>query len=319
MTDLLTITLNPTLDLSAATGQVIPGPKLRLDEPVAEPGGGGINVARAALAMGGQARAVAALGGATGVRIRHLIEAAGVPLAQFRLPEESRESLAVTERSTGLQYRFVMPGPRWTQAMVDELLSRLGDDVRRMGPGAVVVLSGSQPPGVGPDFPQALAGRILRARLIVDTSGEALHRLVTAPLTTAKPHVLRLDHDESQDLAGTVLADPRASLDYAQGLVRAGVADCVVLARGAEGSVLATLGERLHCTPPVVPVVSRVGAGDSFVAGFALALARGQSMAEALALGTAAAAAAVTTPGTELCRGEDVTRLVGRCTVAALP
>jgi len=319
MTDLLTITLNPTLDLSATTGHVVAGTKLRLDEPTAEPGGGGINVARAAQAMGGRARAVAALGGTTGARIRHLIEASGLPLAVFRLTEESRQSLAVIDRGTGQQYRFVMPGPQWTAQMVAELLSRLADDVRRMGAGAVVVLSGSQPPGVGPEFPQALAARIPQARLIVDTSGEALRRLVEAPLATAKPHVLRMDRSESEDLAGHPLPDAIASADFAQGLVRAGVADCVVLARGAEGSVLATRTDRLHCTPPRVPVSSAVGAGDSFVAGFALALARGQPMAEALTLGTAAAAATMMTPGTELCRGADVAQLLGQCHVDVVP
>lgn len=316
MFDLLTITLNPTLDLSATTDHVVAGPKLRLDAPVAEPGGGGINVARAARALGGRPRAVAALGGTTGTRLTALIEAAGISLGVFALESESRQSLAVTDRTSGEQYRFVMPGPQWTASQAEDLLNRLADDVRRMGPGAVVVLSGSQPPGVAADFPQALARRIPEARLVVDTSGPALTRLVEQPQPGAAPAVLRMDHAESESLAGRALPDARASLDFAQTLVRRGVAACVVLARGGEGSVLATADLRLTCVPPAVRVVSKVGAGDSFVAGFSLAMARGRPWSDALRDGTGAAAAAVMTPGSELCRGPDAERLARDCRLA---
>jgi 6-phosphofructokinase 2 len=63
-------------------------------------------------------------------------------------------------------------------------------------------------------------------------------------------------------------------------------------------------------------VVSKVGAGDSFVGGYVLAASRGQSKAEALRQGVAAAAAAVMTPATDLCRAEDVARLLPECEVA---
>jgi 6-phosphofructokinase 2 len=315
MTDILTITLNPSLDLSAETGAVIAGPKLRLSEPVAEPGGGGINAARAAAALGGQARAVAALGGLTGGRIQQLLDRTGVILSVFSLPGETRQSLSVTDQSSGEQYRFVMPGPLWTAAQVVELLARLADDVRRMGAGAVVVLSGSQPPGIRASFPTDLVRGLPGARVIVDTSGAALDLLVRQPEAGATPHVLRMDHVESESLAGQPLRGVADSLDFAQDLVVRGVAEVVILARGAEGSVLATRDLRLHCAPPRVAVQSKIGAGDSFTGVFALALAQGQGLPEALRRGTAAAAAAVMTPGSELCRGEDALRLVAACHV----
>ena len=78
MTALLTVTLNPALDIGASVARMQAGPKLRLDDPVAEPGGGGINVARAAVKLGGRARAIAALGGAAGQRIADLLADSGV-------------------------------------------------------------------------------------------------------------------------------------------------------------------------------------------------------------------------------------------------
>jgi len=320
MIDLLTVTLNPALDLSSAADRVVPGPKLRLDPPRAEPGGGGINVARAAAKLGGHPRAIAALGGSAGAQIATLLQGSGVSLLPFEVPGETRQSLAVTDRRDGAQYRLQMPGPDWTPALEAAMAETIVAEAAAIGEGAVVVLSGSQPPGMADDFPQGLVRRLGRhARLIVDTSGPALDRLVRAPEPQGAPLVLRMDQQESEGLAGHPLADIAASLDFAQRLVAAGAAACVVVARGAEGSVLATREIRLHARPPQVPVVSKIGAGDSFTAAFALSLARaqdcGQDWGAALIAGTAAAAAAVMTPGTELCRAEDAAALAPRCTL----
>ena len=93
------------------------------------------------------------------------------------------------------------------------------------------------------------------------------------------------------------------------------MAKIVIIARGAEGNVLADADQRLFAKAAKVKVKSTVGAGDSFVAAFVLALARGQSHGAALALGSAAASAAVTTDATQLCRPEDVMRLLPECQV----
>jgi 6-phosphofructokinase 2 len=82
--------------------------------------------------------------------------------------------------------------------------------------------------------------------------------------------------------------------------------------------VLAEAGRRLFAKAAKVQVVSKVGAGDSFVAGFVLSLARGADSAAALAYGAAAASAAVTTDATQLCRLADVNRLLPDCTVSEI-
>jgi len=314
MPDLLTLTLNPALDLSTAAERVVAGPKLRLDAPVEEPGGGGVNVARAVLALGGRPRALVALGGRTGERLAQMLRDAGLDLAVFAVPGETRQNLAVTDRSDGRQYRLQMPGPRWDAGLVEGFVQAVV--TQAIG---VVVLSGSLPPGVSADFAQRLAARLAgRSRLVVDTSGEALHQLVRAPQAGAQPLVLRMDQAESEDLAGHPLPDIAASLHFAQGLLAQGVAECIVLARGAEGSVLVADGLALHCRPPQVPVVSKIGAGDSFTGAFALALAHDQGWEAALRKGTAAAAAAVMTPGSALCRAEDCAALEPMCRMTPL-
>lgn len=306
MHPILTLTLNPALDLSTAADGIRPGPKLRCDPPVTEPGGGGVNVARVIARLGAPVRAVVALGGPTGARLAALLAAEGVAVEAVEAPGDTRLSLAVTDRASGAQWRFVLPGPDWTAAAAGALAGRVA---LAAAAGAIVVLSGSQPPGVPDDFAARLAADLDRAgaRLFVDTSGAALRRLAAGPSAVA---VLRLDEAEAEELAGVPLPDRAASLAFAAGLCDRGVARTVVLARGAEGSVLAAPGLRLAAVPPVVPVASKVGAGDSFTAAFVVALARGEGPGAALAQGTAAAAAAVMTPASELARAADIARLV---------
>lgn len=313
--DILTVTLNPTIDVSTSADEVRPGPKLRCAPPLVEPGGGGINVARTINYLGGSARALIAVGGATGERLLNLMTEAGVATVALRAPGETRQSLAVTDRATHGQYRFVLPGPAWGPADVGQALAAIAGAVR---PGGIVVLSGSQPPGVPEDFPARLA-RVLagRARLIVDTSGGPLRALAEG-VGAQSPWILRMDSEEAEELAGHPLPTPSDSARFAAELVARGVAEAVILALGPDGAVLAAPGLRLRAANAKVPVVSKVGAGDSFVGALTLALAQGATLSEALSFGNAAASAAVMTEGTQLCRRADVERLLPECGAEAV-
>lgn len=315
MTAILTVTLNPTVDISTETDAVAPDRKLRCTRPHTDPGGGGINVSRAVTLLGGHSTAFVAVGGPVGDKLVHLLAEAGIGLVPYPAPGETRQSFSVTDRGSKQQYRFVMPGPVWPARAVTEALSRIA---RAAPHGGMVVLSGSQPPGVPNDFPARLASRIARtgSRLMLDTSGSALHHLMKAGAAPA--HVLRMDDHEAEGLAGHVLPDRESSADFAQHLVALGLAHVVIVARGAEGSVLATADQRWHCKAARVKVVSKVGAGDSFVGAFALARSRGEDLPRALQLGVAAASAAVMTEATQLCRPADVRRLFAQCTLTRI-
>lgn len=318
MQDILTITLNPAVDLSTATDEVEPGPKLRCDPPRSDPGGGGINVSRAVHILGGQSRALIAIGGPTGEKLCDLLTRETIEFLAFGVPGETRESLAVTDRGTGQQYRFVMPGPEWSEERSDAML----DMIDRSAPeGGYVVVSGSNPPGLPEDFISRVAARLegRGAKLVVDTSGQALRHLATARPPLPVPYLLRMDQEEAEALAGRSLPDRSDSAGFAAQLVAEGAAEAVIVARGADGSVVAAEGMRLHVAPPPnLPVVSKVGAGDSFVGAFTLALARGARLAEALRRGTAAAASTVMTEATQLCTREDTDRLETECKVGEL-
>jgi 6-phosphofructokinase 2 len=307
---ILTLTLNPALDMATEVHELIPGHKLRCTEPMLDPGGGGLNVSRAIKALGGDSLALVAIGGLTGDRLAGLIRGEGVTFLSILGPGETRQSLTVNEATTGKQYRFMLPGPVWGEAERARVFTLLRATAR---PGGLSVISGSQPPGVPVDFPAQLAASMPEARVVLDTSGSTLTEAIRNPIPGLE--VLRMDGPEGEELAGKPLPTLADTAEFAQSLVRKGVAKIVIVARGAEGNVLADADQRLFSRAAKVRVKSTVGAGDSFVAAFVLALSRGQSHAEALAMGSAAASAAVTTDATQLCRPEDVMRLLPECAV----
>lgn len=315
MTGILTVTLNPALDLSTSVDALRPDDKLRCAAPSLDTGGGGVNVARAIGELGGRAAAFVALSGHVGAQYRDLLEAEPLDPVIFDVPGETRQSLAVTDAATGRQYRFVMPGPHWSPNLAAGAIEAIVAAAPRDG---YVVLSGSQPPGVPVHFPADLAAGIETrgARLILDTSGPPLRALLG--IGQARHHVLRLDRVESAELAGRPLDSRAAVADFARALVDAGTAEVVVLALGADGSVLATKSGRWHADTAPVPVKSKVGAGDSFVGAFTLALALGAAPEAALVQGCAAASAAVMTDASALCLRADVETLAKTATLTAL-
>ncbi|WP_430465091.1 1-phosphofructokinase family hexose kinase [Tabrizicola sp.] len=310
---ILTLTLNPALDLATHVAEVQAGPKLRCAAPMVNPGGGGLNVSRALLQLGIPSQALVALGGPTGAALRALLQEAGLTFTALASPGDTRQSLAVTDDSTGAQYRFVLPGPVWQTADLAQVLQDIAQHAQIDG---LAVLSGSLPPGLAPDTLAQIAAALPGMALVLDSSGASLAHAVANPIPGLA--VLRMDSDEAACLAGHPLPSAQHSADLASALVAKGVAATVIIARGAEGNVLARAGQRLLARPPAVPVVSAIGAGDSFVAGLLAAMAKGADWPAALTQGTAAATAAVMTPATDLCRGEDVARLLPQVTLSTL-
>lgn len=313
----LTVTLNPALDVATSAAAVVPELKLRCEAPVTDPGGGGINVSRAIARMGGQSTALVALGGPAGASLARLLDEAGLPMLRLDAPGDTRQSLSVIDRGTGAQFRFVLPGPEWAAADVGAALDAVGAAAAH---GGIVVLSGSNPPGVPDSFAAMLAGRLAgcTARLFVDTSGAALAAIAAGAGAGAPVEVLRMDDAEAESLAGRPLPARADTADFASALVAAGAARSVIVARGADGNIIAGPEGRWHAAAPPVRVVSKVGAGDSFLAGYTLGVARGLAAPDALALGAAAAAATCMTPATELCRPDDIARLYDQRAVSAL-
>jgi 6-phosphofructokinase 2 len=312
MRDILTVTLNPALDIATSVDHVVPGVKLRCSQPQTDPGGGGINVARAIQLLGGKARAFVALGGDTGQSLRNLLDSFDMDLVVYEAPGETRQSIAVTDISLKDQFRFMLPGPHWKLPDIDKVT----EAIRAAAPAdGYVVLSGSGPSGSRADLYSRICGALsdTGAKVIVDTSGPALTLLALGQMNP--PYVLRMDQAEAESLTRYALPRREDTAEFAQELVERGATCHDHHLGGADGSVVATANERLYVTAAEVQVKSKVGAGDSFVGGFTYALARGLSLGEAMSQGSAAASTAVMTDGTELCRKEDAAALLAHSIV----
>lgn len=314
MTAILTITVNPALDLSTEAPAVIPDRKLRCTAPRVQPGGGGVNVSRAISNLGGTSTTLLAHGGPTGAALTDALRAEGLSPQSLGVDHATRQSITVRDAGNGLQYRFMMPGPDWQAA---DCAAARAAILSALEPGALVIPSGSYPPGLPDDFFVDLNRDVEAAggRMILDTSGAAL-RAAARPGTGL--FTLRMDQEEAQELSGARLKRLDEIADYASRLQADIGGQIVMIAAGAMGTVIVTPDWRGLLRPPVVVPVSKVGAGDSFVGGFALALSRGDDPVTACALGVAAAASAVTTADTDLCDRDDVARFLAEVTRSPL-
>jgi len=312
MKTISTLTMNPSVDTSTAVAHVEPDRKLRCEPPRLDPGGGGINVARVIHRLGGACAAFYAAGGHTGRQLRDLLDLEALDHRPVEIQGSTREDVTVTDRGDGRQYRFVMPGPRLTETEWRRCVEVL---VNATPAPDYIVASGSLPAGVPTDFYACLAREARRrnARLVLDTSGEALRAATAEPVYLFKPN-----RREVAELLGRPWADEGDLRQGIEDFVRRGRAEAVVVSLGAEGALLATREGTERLAAPVVPVASRIGAGDSMVAGIVVALARGDSMRQAALLGLAAGSATVMRSGTELCRRADVERLHAELGAAAV-
>ena len=298
---IVTVTVNPALDVSFEVDQVIAERKLRCTRPVMHPGGGGINVARVALRLGQAARALWVGGGRDAPVLGDLLDHEQVPHERLPTRDELRRSLHVEERATGDMFRFVMPGAELT----DDEQAHILDRVAALDGVAYVVLSGSLSPSLPVDFYARLAERCPReARVVLDTSGDPLARGLAGRIYLVKPN-----RNELSRMVGRELADHADLARAARELIDAGRVEVVAVSLAEDGLLLVTREGPEHVAAPTVEMVSAVGAGDSTVAGIVVGLARGMPLTDAARLGAAAGSAAVMTEATELCRPEDVARL----------
>ena len=306
MTDILTITLNPALDVATSCDQLQPSHKLRCAHAERFPGGGGINVARVVQRLGGDCLALYLAGGVVGDRLQNLLQAEQVPSHRLAIADETRESFSVLETSTGREYRFVLPGPEVTAREWQDCVDFLG---RMDPPPRYVVLSGSLPPSLAIDsYAQLTAmARSRGCKVVLDSSGAPLAAALAAGVFLIKPSLRELS-----DLTGAPLEDETQWRAAAELLVRDGRAELVALSLGERGAMLFSAQGAWRADALKVDVKSTTGAGDSFLAAMVWALNREMALPQAFGYGVAAGSAALLHAGTRLCRPADVaTMLLG--------
>ncbi len=303
MARIVTVTINPAVDVSTTVDRVEPVRKLRCRTERREPGGGGINVARVINRFGTDVVAVYAAGGVTGQMLHELVEREGVAARQVAVAGMTRESFTVLDETTQDEYRFVLPGPDLSEAEWDACIKEAQSLASRDD---YIIASGSLALGVPEDFYARLAtaAKASGCRFIVDASGPPLRRALEAGVYLAKPNLRELE-----GILDEPLKDRQSQVRASRRLVEQGRAEIIALTLGSEGALLVTRDAAWFSEPLPVKVMSSVGAGDSFLGGLIWSLSTGNDLSGALRHAVAAGSAALLAPGTQLCRPEDVRRL----------
>ncbi|MCA1981866.1 1-phosphofructokinase family hexose kinase [Nocardioides sp. R-N-C8] len=284
--------MSPTLDDSFTVPRLTPASKTRCGPARFDPGGGGINVARVLHVLGEPSTAVFPVGGYLGQYVQHLLGLEGIATAGVPVHGETRQSHHVVDQETGLEYRFVLPGAPLPVEDQRRCLRALREQAANAD---YVVLSGSFPAGVAPDFVLEVAAlaRDVGARLVLDTSGEALARVRNAYLV--KPSVRELE-----ELVGHQLEQVTEQVRAAREFLCHSGSTAVVLSRGQQGVVLVTDTYAETIAAHSAEVISTVGAGDALVAGIVAGLCRDWDLPRATRFGVACSAAMTETAGTAL-------------------
>jgi len=300
---IITLTPNPAVDQTVWLDHLHLGARNRYWRADLDPAGKGINVSRMVHRLNWPTLAFGFLAGETGLLVQRALDEEGVPHQFVPVPGQTRINVMVVDEATGEETSLQGPGPlvsRERQATLARMVEAWLPATR------VLVLAGSLPPGVPQD---AYAGFIRQARAagvrtILNTAGEPLRLGLEAA-----PDVVKVAADELEELLGRPLPDARAVAQGAAEVGRRG-AGAVFVSVGPLATLAVQAGRAWWAMPPEVPQRSRVGAGDSLVAGLAVALARGDDLAAALRLGAAAGAATAMSTGTRLGTAEQVTGLL---------
>jgi len=305
MSQIVTITFNPCIDKSAMVAKLIPEKKLSCSEPHFEPGGGGINVARAIKKLGGEATAIYPAGGYTGNFFNELLAKERIPSIIVDVENPLRENVIMLEESSNNQFRFGFPGAR----LLEHEWQQCIDAIDEITDAEYLVASGSLPEGVPDDIFARLAAisKKKNLKLVVDTSKVALKHAANEGVFMLKPNLTELS-----SILGRKELTIGEVITAGKEIIAKKFCEVLLVSLGEKGAMLFTTDKDLKASSPKVEKRSTVGAGDSMVAGFVLSLSQGKIFEDALRYGVACGTAATMNPGTELCDKKDADALFQR-------
>ncbi|MFA9188946.1 1-phosphofructokinase family hexose kinase [Flavobacterium sp. FBOR7N2.3] len=296
--DIVTLTVNPAIDKSTHLKGLVPEQKIRCEAPRYDAGGGGINVSKAISRLGGSSLALFTAGGFTGKLLEELINKEGISSKTIEVEAWTRENFIAVDDNTNSQYRFGFPGGKISSEEAQKILNSISNLDTQF-----LVVSGSLNEGLSNDFYQEIA-KNTKAKLIIDTSGEALKKVLKTGVFLIKPNV-----GELARLIGKERLELNEINDAAKQIIADGGAEIVVVSLGPQGAALVTKDVYEYVPAPNVVKKSTVGAGDSMVGGMVWALSQNKSLKEVIRWGVACGSAATMNEGTQLFKLEDAKRL----------
>jgi 6-phosphofructokinase 2 len=296
-----TLTINPSLDKSTHFTGLIPEQKMRCEKPQYDAGGGGINVSKAIAALDGNSLCIFTSGGSSGEMLEELIQSKDIETKVIRTKNWTRENFIAFDNATKAQYRFGFPGNELSEDEKKDIINTVKEIKTDY-----LVMSGSLNEGLPIDFYQQIAqtAKSSGIKVVVDTSGEALRKVLESGIYLVKPNI-----GELAKLIGVERIERKGIEKAATTLIENGNAEIVVVSLGAEGALLVSKDQTEFVPAAKVEKKSTVGAGDSMVGGMVWALSQNKPLKEVLHWGVACGTAATMNEGTQLFKKEDAVKL----------
>ncbi len=297
-----TVTLNPALDRAIEVQELRSDDANRIESEKSYAGGKGIDASRVIQVLGAQSIALGFVGGFNGMELEQRLLRQGVICDFVETRGDTRTNILIYVLSTGTYTTLNAKGPDVNEVEVKELL----DKIRGLNDVSYMIISGSIPRGVSQDIYRQIIDIVRKkgAFVALDADGEVMRHGIEAGPSIIKPNIHELGR-----LMNREITDIQGALKAAEELKKKEI-DIVLVSMGGKGALLVSDSARLIAVPPKISLGSTVGAGDSLLAAFVLGHFQGRRLSECLRFGVAAGAASSMTPGTELCKREDVEALM---------
>jgi 1-phosphofructokinase family hexose kinase len=304
----ITVTCNPAIDRNVTVDRLVFEDRAYILSTRESAGGRGINASCVIHAYGGKTLAVAICGGKSGKLLEEFLSGCGFPFELVRVRHEIRTNMNIADRQ-GLAVKLNEIGPQLSEGE----LTRLEKVVRRRIKEAChVMLCGSLPPGVPPDFYSRLveAARKIHVPVLVDTDGHPLERAIEAG-----PDVVTPNQQEAERLLSRALITRTHFVEAVERIRQMG-AQSVVLSLGARGAMAIGKDGAIHeIAPPRVEALCPIGAGDALGAAYAWAIMERKDFVDAVRWGVAAGTASARLPGVSFASLEETREIYARVEV----
>ena len=309
MKKIVTITLNPAFDLHYGLDSFTPQRENYVKTVTCDAGGKGINISRALKFSGIENTAYVILGRENGAQFEHNMRSDGLEYIPLYVDGRIRENITLHPDNSP-ETRISLDNFSVTGEILCELREKL---MEAIDGNTLVAFSGRLPRGVEKGEILGFLREIIStgAKVAVDSNS-----LTAEDLTSVRPWFIKPNEQEIEAFLGRRITDLTKASEAAGELVRKGTSEEVMISLGGEGAVWSD-GKRciLIKVPQIDSLLSTIGAGDSTVAGYLAACAKGYSVEQALCLACAFGTAACMSEGTRPPMPENIEKILKNISV----
>lgn len=267
---ILTVTMNPSIDVSYPLEELNIDTVNRIEKVSKTAGGKGLNVSRVLSQLNAPLTATGVVGGKFGDYLTEQLDKDGIPHSFSKIDGETRSCIAILHE--GKQTEILESGPEVTAEEQEAFVAHFEE---LMADTDFITISGSLPKGINHDFYSLLINKATEAdvKVLLDTSGATLKASLE---NTHKPFLIKPNETEIADLLGKEIHSNDELVEALEDKEFDGI-EWIVVTLGADGAIVKHQKNYYRVDIPTIKVVNPVGSGDSTIAGLAYALSEGKS------------------------------------------